>query len=122
MMVNPPGMSAKPDLLGGVAEQGLHEQRQQQRAAQQREAQHEHQEIGDGEGAIAEKMQIDDGILVPPLPDDDEDQRGCGDQGEDEDEVGFEPIVALAFVEDNLQGCPGRARQSRGRCSRCWFR
>src|ERR1017187_3169335 len=48
-------------------------------------------------------MQIDDGILVPPLPEDYEDQGGCGYGGKYDDEVGFKPVVALALVEDDLQ-------------------
>src|ERR1700691_6021852 len=49
-------------------------------------------------------MQIDDGILVLPLPENHEDQGDRGDQGENHDEVGFEPIIALSLIEDNLQG------------------
>ena len=49
-------------------------------------------------------MQIDDGIFVRPLPYDDEDQGDGRYQGKDHDEVRFEPIIALALVEDDLQG------------------
>src|SRR5713101_9445260 len=38
-----------------------------------------------------------------PFPYHDEDQRCSADYGEDHDEVGFEPIFALTFVEDHLQ-------------------
>ena len=62
--------------FGGVAEQGLHEQGQQQRAAQQREAEHEHHEVGRGEGAVLEQVKVDDRVLVTPLPEGDEHERG----------------------------------------------
>src|SRR5258708_2798634 len=55
-------------LLRRIAKQSLREQRQQQSAAQQSKAQHKHQQIRHAEGSIAEEMQIDDGIFVPPLP------------------------------------------------------
>src|SRR5258708_30242780 len=48
-------------------------------------------------------MQIDDGIFVGPLPKDHEDQGSRSDDGENHDEVRFEPIVALSFVEDDLE-------------------
>src|SRR5580700_2277428 len=57
-------------------------------------------------------MQIDDGILVLPFPEDDEDYRGCGYQRENHDEVRFEPIVALALVEDNLQGSEAKGNET----------
>jgi len=48
-------------------------------------------------------MQIDDGVLVPPLPEDYENQRDRGDHGKDQDKVRCEPIIALTLVENNLQ-------------------
>src|SRR5580704_15675138 len=48
-------------------------------------------------------MQIDDGIFVPPFPDDEENQGCRGDQGKSQDEMRLEPIVALALVEDDLK-------------------
>src|ERR1700733_9917645 len=48
-------------------------------------------------------MQIDNWILVAPLPDDDEYKRGRGDERKDDDEVRFEPVFAPAFVENYLQ-------------------
>ena len=38
-----------------------------------------------------------------PLPKDDEDQRRGGDHAQHYDEVRFEPVFALSFVEDHLQ-------------------
>src|SRR5467141_1360037 len=49
-------------------------------------------------------MQVDDRIFVVPLPEDNKDQRRDGDYGQRYDEIRFEPIVALPFVEDHLQG------------------
>ena len=76
-----------PRKLGRVSHQCLQEQRQQQCAPEQREAQHEHQQVRDGEGAIAEQMEIDDRILVPPLPPDHEQQRRRRKNCEYQDEV-----------------------------------
>jgi hypothetical protein len=92
----------QPGPLGSVTQHRLHEKRQQQRAAEQRKSQHEHQEVGGGEG-VAKQMQVDDGILVPPLPEDHEDQRHHRDGAQPDDEVRFEPVFALPFVEDHLQ-------------------
>src|SRR5579871_1435456 len=57
-------------------------------------------------------MQIDDRIFVPPLPDNDEDQGGRADQRQRNDEVGFEPVIALSFVEDDLQGSKSKRDKS----------
>ena len=48
-------------------------------------------------------MQIDDGILVSPLPENHKEQRGNGDDSERHDKVRLKPVVALALVEHNLQ-------------------
>src|SRR6202795_1526591 len=39
-----------------------------------------------------------------PFPDADGDERDDADDGHDDDEVGAEPIVALALIEDHLHG------------------
>src|ERR1700682_4427068 len=48
-------------------------------------------------------MQVDDGVFVVPLPEDDEDQRHGGDHGQRQNEMRFEPVIALSLVEDHLQ-------------------
>jgi len=48
-------------------------------------------------------MQVDDGILLVPLPENDEDQRYGGDNAQPYDEVRLEPVFTLSFVEDYLQ-------------------
>src|SRR5579862_268276 len=48
-------------------------------------------------------MEIDHGIVVGPLPINCKEQRQRADGGEDQDEVRLEPIVALSFVENDLQ-------------------
>ena len=42
----------------------------QQRASEKHKSQHKHEEIRDGEVAVAKQVQIDNGIVLPPLPDD----------------------------------------------------
>src|SRR3984885_15122378 len=49
-------------------------------------------------------MQVDDGIFMMPLPEDDKDQRRGRDDGQPQNEVRFEPVIALTFVEDDLKG------------------
>ena len=57
-------------------------------------------------------MQIDDGIFVSPLPDDHEDQGGCANDRKRDDEVRFEPVFALTFVENNLQSAQAQSHKS----------
>src|ERR1700691_3543239 len=86
--------------------------RQQHGAGKQREADHEHQHVADAEGADFEKMEIDYGIFVMPFPDADGDERDYADDGHDDDEVGTEPIVALAFIQDHLHGAQAEGEQA----------
>src|ERR1019366_7394364 len=60
-------------------------------------------------------MQIDDGVLVPPLPEDDEDQRHGRNHAQNDDKVRFEPVFALPFVEDNLQGSEAKRDETEPR-------
>src|SRR5258706_4759784 len=48
-------------------------------------------------------MQVDDGVFVIPLPEDDEDQRDSRDHGQRQNEMRFEPVITLSFIEDHLQ-------------------
>src|ERR1700733_13720993 len=57
-------------------------------------------------------MEIDYGIFVMPLPDADGDERDHADDGHDDDEVGAEPIVALAFIEHDLHGAQAQGEQA----------
>ena len=52
----------------------------------------------------------------------DEDQGSGGDHGESHDEVGFEPIVALAFVEDDLQSAQAERDEAEADVVDVWFR
>src|SRR5208282_4612501 len=57
-------------------------------------------------------MQIDDWILVLPLPENHKDQGDSGDEREDHNEVRFEPIIALPLVENNLQGSKAKGHEA----------
>src|SRR5258705_5862759 len=57
-------------------------------------------------------MQIDNRVLVLPLPEDDEDQRQGGDRREDHDEVRLKPVFALAFIEHYLKRAKPKSHQS----------
>src|SRR5579862_8331012 len=48
-------------------------------------------------------MQIDDRVLVTPLPNKYKDQGRRSSQCQSDDEIRLEPIVTLTFIEDNLQ-------------------
>src|ERR1700678_103691 len=48
-------------------------------------------------------MQVDDGIFLVPLPENDKDQRGGGNYRQPNDEMRIKPVVTLAFIEDHLQ-------------------
>src|SRR5271157_2467386 len=57
-------------------------------------------------------MEVDDGVFLVPLPEDDKDQRHGGDDGQPYDEVRLEPVFALSFVEDHLQGSEAECDQA----------
>src|ERR1035438_767139 len=48
-------------------------------------------------------MKIDNRVFVIPLPEDNEDERGGRNYGQHDDEVRFEPVFALSFIENDLQ-------------------
>ena len=81
----------------------MQEQRQQHGAAQQGEAEHEHQQVGDCEGALPEQVQVDNGVLVAPFPPHHKQQRRRRDHKEPSNKVGLEPVIALALVQHHLQ-------------------
>src|SRR5580704_16743383 len=56
-------------------------------------------------------MQIDDGVLLIPLPDDNPSERSYGDGSQDDDEIRFEPILPLPLVENHLQGAEAKGNQ-----------
>src|SRR5271170_7659287 len=57
-------------------------------------------------------MEIDYGIFVMPLPYSDGDERNHADDGHGDDEVRAEPIVALAFIEDDLHGAEAESEEA----------
>ncbi len=90
-----------------VAEEQLHELRDEHRGSVEREAEHEHEEEGDGEGLALEEREVQDRPVadanLPQLPDDERDERGSAGEDEEGDDVRAEPIVFLALVEDELE-------------------
>ena len=48
-------------------------------------------------------MQIDYGIFLLPLPENDKDQRQGRNHRQNHDEVRFKPIFALTLIEDDLK-------------------
>ena len=99
-------------MLGGVAQQSLHEQREQDCTAQQRESQHEHQHVGGGERPVGEQVQINHRVFARPLPIDQEQQGRGGNDRENHNEMGFEPVFALPLVQNNLQRAQAQSHQA----------
>ncbi len=88
---------------GRVAQQGLEEDGQQGQAAVEHEAQHEEHEDGHGEGAVLHQAEVHDGPRLAQFVEHGEDQGHRRDDGEEDDEVGGEPVLALPLVQDDLQ-------------------
>src|ERR1700730_4864987 len=57
-------------------------------------------------------MQIDDGILVVPLPENHKDQSRGRDNRKHQDEMRFKPVLALTFIEDYLQRAQAQRNQT----------
>ncbi len=60
---------------------------------------------------IAEELEVDQRILLPPLPDDEADDAGDKEHDEEADEVGGEPVVLFALVEHDLQAAHGEGEE-----------
>src|SRR3974390_154730 len=98
--------------LRGVAHQGLQQHRQQDRGAIENDAEREHGECGGRIVPVFEKMQFDDGIFLAQLPDNRADQPDRGGNRTPDDEVGGEPVVALALIKHDLQESGATAEQA----------
>ena len=57
----------------------------------------------DGEVAVLEDLEVDQGVLVAPGVPDEEDEGDDESDGGPADPDGAEPVVLLAFVEDDLE-------------------
>ena len=101
--IAPSPTKPEPRLLRRIAQQRLHEEREQDCAAEQRKSQHEHQKVGRRKRALSIQVQIDNRIPLPPLPKNHENERNGRDQRQDHDEVGLKPILSLTFVEYDLK-------------------
>ena len=103
-------------LLGGVAHQLLDVERDEDGGPEKGEAEDEHQQPGNAEGAIAEHGEVEDGPVsaanLGNFPEDEDEQRGSAHEEEGGDEVRAEPVVLLAFVEDELQGAEADGEQA----------
>ena len=57
-------------------------------------------------------MQVDHRVFVLPFPIDEKQQRGSRDDREGQNEVRLEPVVALSFIQDNLQRAQTQSHQA----------
>ena len=55
------------------------------------------------EVSVPEQLEIDDGIWVLPLPEDEGDEQDRGENGGGADEGIAEPVFFLAFIEEELE-------------------
>ena len=91
-------------LAGGVAHDFLQVLGDEDGGGVEAGSDHEHDELGHGDVAAFEEVQVDDGVVDTEFAPKEE---GEGDDGHDErgaNEGGAEPVVFLAFVEHDLEG------------------
>jgi len=92
---------------GGVAEQLLIVEREQGDGGVDRNSEEKDEQAADGEVAVAEDTQADDGGAIAPAAND---KPGEGQNAEEDGPAqpdGPEPVIFLALVEDDLQAaCP----------------
>ena len=104
MSAKPPGISTMPARGGVIAKEGLDEFGNQDGGRSQNKSDDELQHHGSGEAGVSQQWQIDDRILDDHgLPDDQPCDTEHRQYGEDADEIGGEPVIFLAFVEQNLE-------------------
>ena len=89
--------------LCGVAEEDLEVLRDEDGRAEEYHAENELEEDGGAEVAVFEELEIDDGVGVVPLPEDEDDEQGTGDEGGCGDHGRTEPVFFLALVEEELE-------------------
>src|SRR5207302_9097568 len=68
------------------------------------EAEDEVEDVGDGEVADLEHVEVDDGVGVTELPEDGGGEAADADDEHPGDEAGAEPVVDLAAVEEDFEG------------------
>jgi hypothetical protein len=96
----------------GPAQQLLHELRLQHGVGVQHAAHQRHQKTADGEVFVAEKLDVDERILVPPLPPDQRDHAADKQHSKEANEAGGEPVVFFALVEHDLQAAHGDGEEA----------
>ena len=98
--------SERQDLAGelrGVPEKQLQKLRDQDDAAVEDCAEREHERRRDCKVAIFEQPQIDHGMRLPPLPEDEHDQQRDRHDRQDDDLPRGEPVMPLARVGHHLK-------------------
>jgi len=93
----------QPGVVRRIAEQGLQVDRQQYEAGVEDKAELGNQEYSGGEGAVAQGAEVDHGIARLELPDDQRQEAADAENCEHADVGGFEPVVLLARIEDDLK-------------------
>src|ERR1039458_5528994 len=98
--------------LGGVAQQHLQVLWDEHGRAEEHHAEDELQEDGGAEVAVLQQFQVDDGVLVVPLPVGEEDEQADGEDGGEADHGIAEPVLFLALVQRELEQADADGDQS----------
>ena len=94
---------------GAVAVEGLQELRDHRGGGEEAEAEDEVEKVGKGEVADLEQAEVDDGVGDVELPEDGRSEAANADDEHPDDEGRAEPVVDLAAVEQNFEGCGAEA-------------
>ena len=88
---------------GGVAEEFLEEEREHGDGGVDADAEEEDEEAPDAVVAVFEELQVDHWLFFAPGVPDEDGKAGDEEEEGPADPDGAEPVILLAFVEDDLQ-------------------
>src|SRR6185312_1268752 len=97
---------------GAISIERLQHLRNQRRASEESKSKDEEQNSRNCEVAISQHSKVNDRIFQPHFPDDGSDPSNDGDGEHPADETAAEPILDLAAIEGDFEGC-------RCQCDQC---
>jgi|SRR5882757_7424388 len=100
------GPEDKSGIDGAVAVERLQDLRDHGRGCEETEAEDEVEDVGDGEVAVLEHVEVDDGVRVVQLPEDCDGEAADADDEHPGDEGRAEPVVDLTAIEEDFE-CGG---------------
>src|ERR1700745_3162789 len=99
----PSSRSQQAGIGGRISVKRLQHLRNQHSASEQYEEEGEVKDVGNGEVALFEELYLYHRILITPFMNSSRNKRSHGNGQHDEDEVAFQPVFTLSFIENNLQ-------------------